>query len=318
MTPPIGLSIRRVSPDRWTLGSTMICERIQTSSSKPADAYISWEDECGLFYLRKRTPDDTTTGGNADIDRVYLAGVSAAVWRIGQCFFKVHAWRNGMELECNTIRFVKEKAPEVPVPDVVHSWIDHDINRNFLITKSVSGQTLDQAWPRLSSSKRAQIAEDIAQYIAKLALNTSPSFQTINGCGVREPWLQDRPPKEHPIWLPRLLGPMSAEDMYTNMMKISKEAPPAVSSVFHFYHADLGPKNIMVLEDGKVSGIIDWESAAYYPHFWIATKTSLGAFKLECETDNRQLWGQLLGQALERHGYKRLGIKFQKWFEGVA
>ncbi|CAH0017214.1 unnamed protein product [Clonostachys rhizophaga] len=296
----------------------MMCERVQTSLSKPADALATWEDEGETFYVRERTPDDITAEGDAQFGRVYVAGVSAAVWCIGQCFFKVHAWREGMELESNNIQFVKDKAPEVPVPDVIYSWIDHDINRNFLITKRVSGQTLDQAWPRLSLSQRTQVAKDIANYIVKLALNTAPSFQTINGYGVREPWLQDKPPTQHPLWLPRLLGPLSVQEMQAYMIKISKEPPPSVSLLFHFYHADLGPKNIIVLEDGKVSGIIDWESAAYYPRFWVATKTSLGAFKLECETDNQQLWGQLLGQALELHGYKRLDIEFQNWYKGMA
>lgn len=30
------------------------------------------------------------------------------------------------------------------------------------------------------------------------------------------------------------------------------------------------------IDDGTVSGIIDWESAAYYPRFWVATRPRLG------------------------------------------
>ncbi|CAG9946372.1 unnamed protein product [Clonostachys rosea f. rosea IK726] len=231
---------------------------------RPPNALIAWEDGGNTFYLRHRTPDDPSEGGDADIDRVYLAGTSAAVWCIGECFFKAHAWCEEIQLESDNIRFVKEKAPEVPVPEVEYGWIDYTVNRNFLITKRGKAYA------------------------------------------------------SHPTWLPRLLGPFSLEEMRANMERISTEPPPAIDPVFHFYHADLGPTNVMVMQDGTVSGIIDWESAAYYPQFWVATKTSLPAFHLECETDDPTLWGQLLGQALEVCGYKRLDAEFRRWVKAVT
>jgi hypothetical protein len=33
--------------------------------------------------------------------------------------------------------------------------------------------------------------------------------------------------------------------------------PPDIEPEFHFYYADLGPTNIMVSDDGRLSGIID-------------------------------------------------------------
>lgn len=103
------------------------------------------------------------------------------------------------------------------------------------------------------------------------------------------------------------------------MSKISTEPPPDIDPRFHFYHADLGPTNIMVSEDGdRVTGIIDWESAAYYPRFWVATKpVTAGAFYLECETDEPKLWGHLLGHALEANGYKRQDTAFRRWRKAV-
>jgi Ser/Thr protein kinase RdoA (MazF antagonist) len=171
---------------------------------------------------------------------------------------------------------------------------------------------------QLSLPQRTQVAKDIARFIGQLAINTSPRFQTISGYGIREPWLQGKAYASHPTWLPRLLGPFSLEEMRANMERISTEPPPAIDPVFHFYHADLGPTNVMVMQDGTVSGIIDWESAAYYPQFWVATKTSLPAFHLECETDDPTLWGQLLGQALEVCGYKRLDAEFRRWVKAVT
>ncbi|KPM39857.1 hypothetical protein AK830_g6710 [Neonectria ditissima] len=320
MFPPIAVSITRISPHGWILGSSMLCERIENPEVKPANVIIDWQDGGNTFYLRKRTANDMS-GGDAEIDRIHVGGTSAAVWCLGEnSFCKVHAWCEGLELEANTIRFVGDKASEVPVPEVVYSWIDHDLNRTFLITKRVRGQTLERAWPQLSPPQRTRIAHDIARFCVILAANTSSRFETVTGCGVYEARLMESAHPSHPTWLPRILGPFSLEAIRDYMANISTEPAPDIDQPFHFYHADLGPTNIMISEDGNlVTGIIDWESAAYYPKFWVATKpVYAGAFWLECETDEPKLWGQLLGQALDASGYKRLDVIFRRWSRSVT
>jgi thiamine kinase-like enzyme len=39
-----------------------------------------------------------------------------------------------------------------------------------------------------------------------------------------------------------------------------------------FTHADLNLRNILVDEMGKISGIVDWECAGWYPEYWEYTK----------------------------------------------
>lgn len=96
---------------------------------------------------------------------------------------------------------------------------------------------------------------------------------------------------------------------------ISAQSPPDIKALFHFYHADLGPTNILISEDGSVvTGIIDWESAAYYPQFWIATKPVVAsAFWLESTIDKPKLWGELLDEALKANGYNRLDSIYCCW-----
>lgn len=36
----------------------------------------------------------------------------------------------GLELEADTIQFVRQYAGEVPVTEVVYDWIDHELNRS--------------------------------------------------------------------------------------------------------------------------------------------------------------------------------------------
>ncbi|KND88703.1 hypothetical protein TOPH_06604 [Tolypocladium ophioglossoides CBS 100239] len=320
MSPPITVSVTRINPHRWILGSSIICETIKNPEAKPVNAIIDWQAGGNTFYLQKRTANDLPDG-DTEIGRIHVGGTSAAVWCLGEnTFCKAHAWCKGLELEANTIRFVREKASEVPVPEVIYSWIDYDLNRTFLVTKRVRGQPLERMWPQLSSPQRTRIAHDIARFCVILAANTSSRFETVTGCGVYEPRLMERAPPSHPKWLPAILGPFSLEGIQAHIASISTEPPPGIDSPFHFFHADLGPTNIMISDDGNlVTGIIDWEIAAYFPRFWVATKPAYaGAFWLECETDDPKLWGQLPGQALDASGYRRQDVIFRRWHKSVA
>ena len=164
-----------------------------------------------------------------------------------------------------------------------------------------------------------QIATDVARFCTLLAANISPRFESVTGCGVYEPRLMVDADPSHPTFLPRLLGPFTFDAMQAYMKTASASRPPELDELFHFYHADLGPTNIMISEDGNsVTGIIDWESAAYYPRFWVATKPVFaGAFWLECETDEPKLWGRLLGQALDANGFKEQEAIFREWRVGL-
>lgn len=218
------------------LGSSIICESAENRKSKPANAIVDWQDGDRTYYLYESTANSSALAGDGEIDRIHL-GITGAVWSIvNNAICKVHAWCEGLELEANTIRFVRQSVEEVPVPEVIHTWIDHNFSRTFLITRRVSGQILEQAWPRLSPSQRIQIADDIARYYDTLATKTSSLFETVTGCGVHEPRLMEDAQPSHPTWLPRTMGPFPSEAVLTYMKRISTEPLPNIDALFHFYH----------------------------------------------------------------------------------
>ena len=104
-----------------------------TPESKLADAVAHWQDGHSTFYLRKSSANEfKLSWGDAETDRIYVGGTSSSVWALGDnAICKVHAWCEGLELEANTMRFVAEKAPEVYIPELINTWIDHDLNRTF-------------------------------------------------------------------------------------------------------------------------------------------------------------------------------------------
>lgn len=329
MDPEVGHSVARTgaNPDRWVLGLSMVCEKAASGpESVPADAITHWyDDESTILFLRKRSPDEPL-GGDFEAGRVHVGGTSAAVWCLGKnTFCKARAWVEGLELEANNLRVVAEKLPDVPIPEAIHPWIDRDLpsNRTFLLVKRVNGQPLTNVWLRLSDAdaQRISAAEYVARVCVTLAAVTSPRFETITGCGIYEPYLAQRAPQPHPTWKPRLMGPFAAEPMSAYMTEIWTMPPPEVEPTFHFYHADLGPTNIMVSEDGSVSGIIDWESAAFYPRFFLATKpTTSGGFRLDgCNADDPWLWAKLLSEAIKAQGgYESAVDQFWAWRDNLV
>ncbi|KAH9922961.1 uncharacterized protein B0H18DRAFT_1182825 [Fomitopsis serialis] len=59
----------------------------------------------------------------------------------------------------------------------------------------------------------------------------------------------------------------------------------SMSHAVVFTHGDLMPHNIMV-KDGHITGIIDWEAAGWYPEYWEFT-TMLKGLRLSMGEDGR-------------------------------
>ncbi|KAI9652185.1 MAG: hypothetical protein M1831_007166 [Alyxoria varia] len=356
LDPRIRDSVRKIDETRWLVGSTMVCEITNTPSKsntsiekdipgerntlpetdtpcetttlpetyspREDDAVATWggsDDEQIIYVLRKRRVDEdvmaTEEPGDGD-NLVYWAETAGAVWKIGNAYIKVHSWIEGMEKEEATINFVKENTC-INVPKVIQAWIEEPLNRSFLITQQMNGQTLQQAWKSLTEEQHKQIASTIASFIEILSAFTSDRFQSVTGAGVADDHLNVEQPWSEPSWKPHFLRPMSPL-----RLKEFLSWSPALLEIderFRFYHADLGPTNIMVTGDGGVVGIIDWESAAFYPDFWLGTKPCVSAgYLLEfCDADNEvtqdTAWGYALRDALEAKGFSFRGDVYIKW-----
>ncbi len=251
---------------------------------------------------------------------VHQAGTAAAVWSIGtSTFCKVKAWCEGLEPEIDTIRFVARNAPGIPLPEVIYSWIDHEWNRSFLILRRVRGHTLLYAWPRLSQPQKSQIASQVAKYCSELAGITSLTFESATHRGVLDQFLTVDAEDSHPSWKPRPVGPLSLEDFNSYLLQQSTTHCPDIGHSLHFYHADLGPNNIMVSEEGNVEGILELESAGFYPRCWIASKPMLSAgfylSPMEGTKRMRLAWRDLLGTMLKKEGFEPASFP---WLEPKA
>ncbi len=242
-----------------------------------------------------------------DVKLIHEGGTLSAVWQLGKrAFLKVHPWKPQMESEAATIAFVKRVAPYIRTPNVIHEWFDHD--RSFLLVERLGHSTLNEAWGPLSPAQRTLAVETVALYCQRMAQNTSNQLSSVTGKSVAEPYLD--------TFGSELAGPWTA-DQCRLAFSTSSTSCPAIET-FHFYHADLGPTNIMVSEDGRVEGVIDWESAGFYPEFWIATKPSVSPGLDLCPAppgSTEMDWRRALKRELERLGFPQAKVWFIAWLE---
>ncbi|KAL4886824.1 hypothetical protein BJY04DRAFT_176617 [Aspergillus karnatakaensis] len=247
------------------MGSRFLCKKLIGDEVK--NDMITWKDTGDRFCL---VEDDSelSLSDPPPKDLVYKAGTSSAVWPIGSnAICRVKTWTGGMEMESDTIAFVKTNCPDIPVPDVIYAWLDEKLSRTFLILRRIQGRTLARAWPYLTPEMKDGIASTVARYCSKLTGLTSDKLQSATGRGVYDNFLNVHAEKSHPSWKPRLLGPMSVSSFQTYLQRISRSYNPPDSTAFHFYHADLGPTNLLLSDDGEVKAILDWESAGFYPKY---------------------------------------------------
>lgn len=196
---------------------------------------------------------------------IHNRGAAKCAWRIGDAFLKVTYWVPALPSEAENIDYVSENIPGIPVPEVVHGWVDEKMRRTFTITKAMPGETLEVAWPELTEFQRQGIAAQVSLICDVLRTAKVPCLQSVSGgpvnSGYYTPHDAEVQPGEH-RWEPDLNGPATLE--YTR----ASFAPLDMEDEFVLIHGDLAPCKFMV-KDGSLSGIIDWQTAGFYPRCWV-------------------------------------------------
>lgn len=306
--PAVKDCIKQLSPNRWLLGPSLICE--QDGVSKRFSTYFK-SDESILSW----SPLDPQ--GPIQLVRCIQG---KATWKIGEwAYFKTNDWIENMGMEYATIEFVQKHAPKVPVPTVLEHYVDTTVNRSFLLTSSIPGEDLNEAWKTLNSDQKNKILEQVANHIDTLSKLTSERLESADKKWLMEPFLALRP----------LIGDeISKEDkLFSNLLNPdeSKEYEKiwgAEQNEFVFYHADLGPTNIKIIVNEKgthLTGLLDWEIAGFFPKGWICTNLYVSggvSFDWEGEKDENE-WPIRLRMLLKKKGYQAFPVEQMTWHKVI-
>ncbi|KAL2757919.1 hypothetical protein ACRALDRAFT_207150 [Sodiomyces alcalophilus JCM 7366] len=222
-------------------------------------------------------------------------GVSdRGVWSVGNRLVVKERSAAPPNLEAKNVKFL-EANTTIPVPTIVEQWTEHD--RYFLVARRIPGEPLNVAWPTL---ERDRLAKQTADYLDQLRHLTSPRIQSLDGEPVYSAFLFRA---DHGV----ARGPFSTDDeLWAAFEKVlqKRRVPPAAcqrlrermpaSTPYTFTHGDLTNVNIMV-ENGRLTGIIDWEAGGYFPVWWEFVAAGIGLGQEDQE------WKDLLRSHMPGH-----------------
>lgn len=224
-------------------------------------------------------------------------GVSdRGVWSVGSKLVIKERSDTHPNFEARNARFLQGNTT-IPVPDIIEEWTEND-GSYFLVMRRIPGVPLSAAWPEMSEPDRDRVARQTAGYLAQLRRLHSSQLQSLHDQPLYSAFLF-----RDGFGLPH--GPLSSDDqLWQEMAKalqgISDKArhhlrsrmPPAAP--YTFTHGDLTIHNVMV-KDGNVSGIIDWEAGGYFPVWWEFASTRISQGQ-----DDRD-WKALLRKHMDDH-----------------
>ncbi|TID19415.1 kinase-like protein [Venturia nashicola] len=158
----------------------------------------------------------------------------------------------------------------------------------YIFMDFIDGQTLDKEWSNLDDAAKSQVMAELKGYLVQLrAIPGGTYIGSLDDGPVNDSILEYWPTKgidSSPTSFQRQSdidsGPFASEDDLNNALidaycaSYKGEVRPFMTGMLNthkhevvFTHADFRPTNI-ILKNGHVVGIIDWEMAGWYPEHW--------------------------------------------------
>ena len=238
-------------------------------------------------------------------------------------YLKYHGVADSFRNEFNALNMVR-KYTTIPAPrplDIVtmqekeSSIFFPDYKAYKLITK-VPGAPLSRCQEVMSDDDFARIADQLEHYLAQIRnipREVKSDMEVCNTLGkaCRDPRIRLGDP----------IGPFADEVAFSQMLRFSED-PARQGHKILFTHADLNPRNILVDEilrsDGStgwsVTGIVDWETAGYYPEYWEYSKAMFEHFRWPRRYNE---WVKGLFSRLGDYS-RELDVEIRSWEAGDA
>ncbi|KAK3679526.1 hypothetical protein LTR78_001087 [Recurvomyces mirabilis] len=141
----------------------------------------------------------------------------------------------------------------------------------YIVMEKVKGETMALNWQSRSAESKADILRQLKELIESMRhlVPSSSAVANVDGGRLLPGQSLD-------------FGPFNNVDAFHQYLRggfdaVSERFPPDVNDLIHFHdrewpmpvftHGDLSSLNIMV-EDDKITGIIDWETAGWYLPYW--------------------------------------------------
>ncbi|KAF4953600.1 hypothetical protein FGADI_5936 [Fusarium gaditjirri] len=196
-------------------------------------------------------------------------------------YLKYNSNQDTLKNEFNALKILEQKTT-IPAPrvfDVVSPHTGED-DLGYLLMSRVPGTALATCRDALSDQDYANLSAQLKDCVSQMRGIPNPVNHGITICSTlgeacRDPRIRD--------WAP--VGPFPDEASFSQNLRFSE--PSRRGHKIVFTHGDLNPRNIMVervrnsagARGWRLSGIIDWETAGYYPEYWDYTKSMFEGFR---------------------------------------
>ncbi|KAH6887446.1 hypothetical protein B0T10DRAFT_489807 [Thelonectria olida] len=216
-------------------------------------------------------------------NRLYGKDGNAPVQRLPfGLYLKYQPNSDTLKNEYNALNVLEQKttilAPRA-LDTVSRKTGDNDFS--YLLTSRVPGITLAKCQEALSDKDYETISAQLKDCVSQMRRIPKPANQGMVICNTlgeacRDPRIQDSNP----------VGPFPDEASFSQHLRFSDE-PSRRGHKIVFTHGDLNPRNILVERirnpagdrRWRLSGIVDWETAGYYPEYWDYTKSMFEGFR---------------------------------------
>jgi hypothetical protein len=184
-----------------------------------------------------------------------------------------------------TFRFLREQGTKnIPLVKEMHQYGNAEDQFNFTVLSRAKGKMLGSVWKELSADEKNDYAQQMIVILREVRQFTSAAPKRVDGsplwdnilgnCPVptkckniedpKEAWF-DNMAEELRCGLSEVLETQDEDIIEVNLQQLKDNFPEGGPYVLT--HADLSFNNIIV-NNGKIEAIIDWELAGYYP-WWV-------------------------------------------------
>ncbi|KAH0580985.1 hypothetical protein H2248_012136 [Termitomyces sp. 'cryptogamus'] len=178
---------------------------------------------------------------------------------------------NSREADATMLVAAHTSVPVAEIHAILHDEVE---SVTYIVQSKLPGCSLSLLLPTLQPDQQATIELELKEILRELSL--LDTYGQMGMVGKPSQFLGFHPFEVHGPWeatnlLEFLTWPINKANSAFGCTVIEPidfgnfdlQKPPI------FSHGDLVPENILI-HDGHVSGIIDWEHAGWYPYFWNA------------------------------------------------
>lgn len=181
--------------------------------------------------------------------------------------------RNVRVTEAITMEYIR-KHTNVPVPKVYCALTHHDIV--YILMERMPGTPLGHNWLQRTETSKTQLLQQLRDAVNQLRSLTATDARCPIAAVDGGPFLDERLPGTS-----GLVGPFASVKQFHAYLRSGYELNATSSEdvkrlfVLHeetseevrFTHNDLSSFNVLV-DDDRITGIVDWENAAWLPSYW--------------------------------------------------